>query len=123
MSKIYVCDDDPVILMMVKRILGRAHQVVTCQTVDGLMENIAAEEPNVILLDYLMPEGDGLYVIELLKEKGYIPGIPIAIVTGDRDINLETSCHSAGVDDFIQKPFVPDELISRVQQILDRNKH
>lgn len=120
MSKVYVCDDDPVILMMVNRILGRSHDVVTSQTREGLLEKIAEQKPDIILLDYLMPEGDGLELITLLRDKGYYPEIPVVIVTGDYDAELVLKCAEEGVEDFIQKPFVPEELISRVQQVIDR---
>lgn len=120
MSKVYVCDDDPVILMMVNRILGRSHDVVTSQTREGLLEKIAEQKPDIILLDYLMPEGDGLELITILRDKGYYPEIPVVIVTGDYDAELVLKCAEEGVEDFIQKPFVPEELISRVQQVIDR---
>lgn len=120
MSKVYVCDDDPVILMMVNRILGRSHDVVTSQTREGLLEKIAEQKPDIILLDYLMPEGDGLELITLLRDKGYYPEIPVVIVTGDYDAELVLKCAEEGVEDFIQKPFVPEELINRVQQVIDR---
>lgn len=120
MSKVYVCDDDPVILMMVNRILGRSHDVVTSQTREGLLEKIAEQKPDIILLDYLMPEGDGLELITILRDKGYYPEIPVVIVTGDYDAELVLKCAEEGVEDFIQKPFVPEELINRVQQVIDR---
>ncbi|MCQ2525829.1 MAG: response regulator [Lachnospiraceae bacterium] len=120
MSKIYVCDDDPVILMMVSRILGKTHEIMTSQTRDGLLELLAAGKPDIILLDFLMPEGDGLEFISILREKGYYPEIPVVIVTGDRDLSLEAKCMNEGVGDFIQKPFVPDVLMNRVQQVIDR---
>lgn len=120
MSKIYVCDDDPVILMMVSRILGKTHEIMTSQTRDGLLELLAAGKPDIILLDFLMPEGDGLEFISILREKGYYPEIPVVIVTGDRDLSLEVKCMNEGVEDFIQKPFVPDVLMNRVQQVIDR---
>jgi len=122
MSKVYVCDDDPVILMMVKRILGRTHQVEISSTVTDLLNKIEAEKPDLILLDYLMPEGDGLEAIGKLREKGYYPEIPVVIVTGDRDLALEQRCINEGVEDFIQKPFVPDVLMNRVQQVIDSRR-
>jgi len=122
MSKVYVCDDDPVILMMVKRILGRTHQVEISSTVTDLLKKIETEKPDLILLDYLMPEGDGLEAIGKLRENGYYPEIPVVIVTGDRDLALEQRCINEGVEDFIQKPFVPDVLMNRVQQVIDSRR-
>lgn len=120
MKKIYACDDDMVVLMMVKRILGSGYQVETSQSINGLLEKLDADRPDLILLDYLMPECDGLEAIAMLREKGYFPGIPIVVVTGDRDISLEVKCRDEGVEDFIQKPFVPDILLARVKQVLAR---
>jgi len=120
MSKIYVCDDDIVILMMVRKILGTQFQVEISQTIDGLIDKLEQDKPDLILLDFLMPECNGLEALAMLKEKGFYPEIPVVIVTGERDMALEVQCLNEGIEEFIQKPFVPDVLISKVKQVLAR---
>lgn len=119
MKKIYVCDDDPVILMMTKRVLGRNYQVIGCQTQAVLLEEIDNDKPDLILQDFLMPEGDGLQAITRLKEKGIFPLTPVVIVSGDLDPAVEEKCREEGIKEFIHKPFVPNILLASVVRILE----
>ncbi|MCR4618415.1 MAG: diguanylate cyclase [Lachnospiraceae bacterium] len=120
MSKIYICDDDKLVLMMVERILGSDHEVKKAMTIDELIGLVAQEKPDLILLDFQMPGSNGLDGIKRLKEGNYFTDIPVIMVTGERDSELEIKCLNEGVEDFVHKPFVPDVLMTRVQMVLDR---
>ncbi len=120
MSNVYICDDDKLVLMMVERILGREHNVKTSKSIDELIELVAQEKPDLILLDFQMPGTNGYEGIKVLKEKNYFADVPVIMVTGERDSELEIKCLNEGVEDFVHKPFVPDVLLTRVQMVLDR---
>ena len=76
------------------------------------------EEPDLILLDVMMPGSDGLTVCRQLKENPKTAHIPVMMLTarngkGDRDAGLQ-----AGADDYITKPFSPQRLVEKVQDLL-----
>lgn len=120
MSKVYVCDDDIVIHMMVKRILGKVHEVVTCSNIDALIVKLKESAADLILLDYQMPDCNGFDALIKLREGGFFPSIPVAIVTGEKDSELEEKFRAEGVAELIDKPFVPANLTERVSDILSR---
>ena len=120
MSRIYICDDDKMVLNMLSRVLGEQNSVETAQSVDELMALVDRESPDLLLLDYLMPGCNGLEGLELLKSKGYPDRFSVIMITGEQQPELEITSLNLGVEDFINKPFKPDVLTKRVQMILDR---
>ena len=120
MSRIYICDDDKMVLNMLSRVLGEQNSVETAQSVDELMALVDRESPDLLLLDYLMPGCNGLEGLELLKSKGYPERFSVIMITGEQQPELEITSLNLGVEDFINKPFKPDVLTKRVQMILDR---
>lgn len=120
MSRIYICDDDKMVLNMLSRVLGEQNSVETAQSVEELMNLVDRESPDLLLLDYLMPGCNGLQGLELLKSKGYPDRFSVIMITGEQQPELEITSLNLGVEDFINKPFKPDVLTKRVQMILDR---
>ena len=82
MSKVYICDDDKLVLMMVERILGREHSVKTSKSIEELIKLVAEEKPDLILLDFQMPGTNGFEGIKRLKEENYFSDVPVIMVTG-----------------------------------------
>lgn len=121
MQKVYACDDDSVILMMIRKILGKRYEVKTAQNIEGLTALLEEDKADLVLLDYQMPECDGLEALKILKDKGFFPAVPVVIITGEKDTALEIKCLNEGVEDFIQKPFVPDILLTRVAMAIDNS--
>jgi two-component system phosphate regulon response regulator PhoB len=90
---------------------------------DGLkaLAAIRAERPDLVVLDLMLPELDGLEVCKLMRRDPATAGIPVLMLTAkaaemDRVVGLEL-----GADDYVTKPFSPRELVLRVQAILRRN--
>ncbi|XZE19561.1 two-component system response regulator [Pirellulaceae bacterium SH449] len=81
--------------------------------VDGL--RMAADlVPTLILLDYFMPDCDGMEVLKQLQADRQLKHIPVIMITGDKDPSLIASAFSQGICDYISKPFLPIELRARV---------
>nr|MCR4947383.1 diguanylate cyclase [Lachnospiraceae bacterium] len=114
------CDDDKLVLMMVERILGKEHDVKTSKSIEELIKIVAEDKPDLILLDFQMPGTNGFEGIKRLKEENFFQDVPVIMVTGERDSELEINCLNEGVEDFVHKPFVPDVLLTRVQMVLER---
>jgi two-component system, sensor histidine kinase and response regulator len=108
-ARIFVIDDDDVMLLSCRRILERDGYAV--ETFDNGHEGLTRLEtvkPQLILVDLKMPELDGLQVIQRIR--GLDPDLVIAVITGYATIATAVDAMKAGAYDFLPKPFTPDEL-------------
>ncbi len=121
MPKILVVDDDPQILKMASLMLERdGYQVVTCVDTRQVIDLIEQHQPEVILTDILMPELDGIDIINSIREQK-LPLKIIAMSGGRRKITAEFNLKSAvmlGANAVLQKPFARDSLLKTVNQLL-----
>jgi two-component system OmpR family response regulator len=118
MARVLVVDDDSHIRQVVRYALERAGHVVR-EAADGAeaLRAVSAETPDLIVLDILMPEDDGLAVCKRVRASSQIPIIFLSSRDDelDRVIGLEL-----GADDYLTKPFSPRELVARVAAVLRR---
>ena len=128
--KILVVDDDPDILDAVALILeSQGYEVVTAR--DGIegLANLKAEQPDLMILDLMMPKMDGFAVCKELQDPRWskYKDIPILILTSVREeasrrrYELETGLE-LDVDDYVEKPMSPDVLLKRVSTLIKRKK-
>ena len=119
MSTVLVVDDEPLVLDVVARYLERdGHRVVTAADGDGALRMIEREEPNLVLLDVMLPgKTDGLDLCRWIRSSSELPVILLTARgdEADRIVGLEL-----GADDYVTKPFSPRELASRVKTVLRR---
>ncbi|MFC2017242.1 response regulator transcription factor [Chloroflexota bacterium] len=129
-GKILVVDDDPDILEALNMILeSQGYQVVTARDgVEGLA-NLKAENPDLMVLDLMMPKMDGWAVCKELQDPRWskYKDIPILILTSVREeasrrrYELETGLE-LDVDDYVEKPVSPDILLERVKRLVERRE-
>jgi len=115
MAKVLVIDDSRLIAHVAKTILAnRGHEVILAQ--DGLTGLGAArsEEPDMILLDLIMPVMDGYDVCQRLKERDSTKEIPIIMLTSKAEPSDKVKGLEMGASDYVTKPFDEGELIARV---------
>jgi DNA-binding response OmpR family regulator len=121
MPKILVVDDEPDALEVLEFNLKNAgYEVSTADDGEAALKKARQLLPDLILLDLMLPEVDGLEVCKLLRRDPATSGIPIIMVTAkaaeiDRVVGLEL-----GADDYVTKPFSPRELVLRVRNLLRR---
>lgn len=118
-KKIMVVDDEPEIARMLAAILsdeGFTH-VVTASTMTEGLRVAAAERPDLAILDVMLPDGDGF---ELLRQLRMLSDVPAVFLTARDDPSGRLSGLGLGADDYIAKPFLPQELLLRIYAILRR---
>ncbi len=117
---ILVVDDDTTNLKMASRALSAEKIRVSClKSGKDTLRFLAANRPDLILLDVRMPEMDGFDTIAAVKANPDTADIPVIFLTADDDSETETKGLAAGAMDFIRKPFVPEVLLLRVRHTLD----
>jgi DNA-binding response OmpR family regulator len=119
MSKVIVIDDEPFILMMIEDKLRRANiAVITLRESRNALEVIRREMPDLVILDWMMPELSGIELCRMLKKDPDMLDIPIFMLTAkgqDADEQLGLRC---GVTRYITKPFSPKALLEMVQEVI-----
>lgn len=129
-AKILIVDDDPDILDAMTMIIeSQGYQVVTAR--DGIegLANLKSENPDLLILDLLMPKMDGFAVCKELQDPRWskFKNVPILILTSVREeasrrrYELETGLE-LNVDDYVEKPVSPDVLIQRVTKLLRKRR-
>jgi two-component system phosphate regulon response regulator PhoB len=120
-AKILVVDDEPDLLELIDTNLTAAgFHVLMAASGKEALRMARAVQPQLILLDVMLPELDGLEVCKLLRQDPGTRSIPIVMLTAraaeiDRVLGLEL-----GADDYVTKPFSVRELVLRVKKLLDR---
>lgn len=120
-EKILVVDDEPNILELIKfNLENNGFKVITACNGERALEMIKAENPDLILLDVMLPGVDGFELCKIIRRKNETSDIPIILITAkseeiDKILGLEI-----GADDYITKPFSVRELIARVKAVLRR---
>jgi DNA-binding response OmpR family regulator len=122
-QKILIVDDEPDALELVRINLCNAGFIVaTAEDGDEAIKKARSLAPDLILLDVMLPQADGLEVCKILRRDDATRDIPIIMLTAraaeiDRVLGLEL-----GADDYVTKPFSPRELVLRVKALLRRGK-
>jgi DNA-binding response OmpR family regulator len=120
-AKRVVCiEDEPEMIDLVRLILGRKGFTVIGANggIEGL-ETVQRERPDLVLLDLMMPDMDGWEVYQQMKADDDLRNIPVVVVTAKaQSIDKVLGLHIAKVDDYITKPFGPQELLESVEKII-----
>ncbi|MDP1854183.1 MAG: response regulator [Candidatus Omnitrophota bacterium] len=123
-KKVLIIDDEVFFLQLVKPLLEKAgeYEVTTLISTKDLIKRINEFKPDIILLDIIMPDADGIEVCVSLKKEPFVRDIPVVMLSAmSRDIEKKKASE-AGADDFIAKPVKKDDLINKIEEVLRRKK-
>jgi CheY-like chemotaxis protein len=115
MPRIMLAEDDMTMVTLLKTLLGmEGYQVVALSIDDDVFEAVRNDRPDVLLLDVHLPHANGLDVLDQLREDDETRDLKVVMTSG---LNLDLECKHHGADDFLLKPYMPDDLL----KILERN--
>lgn len=121
MSFILVADDDPLLGDIVRfKLESAGHRVVVVENGQAALETVAAERPDILILDSMMPVMSGQHVLQKLKSDAATASIPVVILTARKGQEDVVAALQNGADDYMTKPFMPEELLLRVRTVLAR---
>ena len=118
MARLLIAEDEPKIAQLLADYLAQAgHATLTVGEGDRVLPAVAAERPDLLLLDIMLPGKDGLAILRELRRDSELPVIMLTarVEEIDRLLGLEL-----GADDYICKPFSPREVVARVRALLRR---
>ena len=117
-------EDEPEMIDLIRLILGRrGFKVSGAAGGKAGLQAVRDELPDLVLLDLMMPDMDGWEVYQQMKSDESTRHIPVIVVTARaQSIDKVLGLHIAKVDDYIAKPFSPQELLTSVEKVLSQKK-
>jgi len=115
---VLVVDDEPPIVRLVRAVLqADGYAVITASSGEDALTLLEAERPDLVILDLMMPGMNGFETLRRIRAGNTVPVIMLTARSGDSD---KVSGFSSGADDYVTKPFNPEELSARVAAVIRR---
>ena len=123
-KKVVCIEDEPEMIDLVKLILGRkGFDLIGAMGGREGLEAVRRVRPDLVLLDLMMPDMDGWEVYQQMKADEELSNIPVIVVTAKaQSIDKVLGLHIAKVDDYVTKPFGPQELLQSVERVLNKKE-
>jgi DNA-binding NtrC family response regulator len=117
-GRLLIVDDEPGVRLPLERFFtGRGLEVVTAPSIAEAIESFGSTTPDVVLLDYALPEGDGLDLLRKLKALD--PSVPMILLTAHASIDLAVQAVKDGAENFLTKPVELPALLVMVERLLE----
>ncbi|HEU5100293.1 MAG TPA: response regulator, partial [Roseiflexaceae bacterium] len=121
MTRILVVDDSPINLKLVSVALAPAgYEITTAQNGREALQRVEGLQPDLVILDVMMPELNGYEVCRRLRQRANLGQLPIMMLTANDTLEERINGLEAGADDYMSKPFEVPELQARVKALLRR---
>ncbi len=112
-QRVLIVDDEAQILRALRVILGDAgFEVVPAMTAKEALDAVSVRPPDAAIIDLVLPDGDGIDVCRSIREWSEMPVLVLSAVGEERE---KVRALEAGADDYVTKPFAPDELVARLR--------
>jgi len=122
MAKILVVDDEPIVHRLLQHHLERAgYQMVAATNGKEALQLAASESPQLIVMDVMMAEMDGLTALRSLKKGEETKGIPVIMITANSHYVTQQESEAAGASFFMTKPFSPGKLLNEIRRLVPEN--
>jgi two-component system phosphate regulon response regulator PhoB len=118
-KKILLAEDEKDVAMVTATpLIKMGYDVIIAANGEEALNRIRVSQPDLILLDYLMPRLDGREVCRRIKGDARLKNIPIIVLTASQTENLSQLLEEAQVDDYLVKPYQIEDLIKKIKRIL-----
>ena len=117
-KKVLIADDEPAVRKLVRRILDNDYDVIEVRNGTEAVNMACSQRPDVVLMDMMMPEADGLsacHVIKTNRTTGEIPVVMLTVI--DHELNKKFA-EEMGADGYMTKPFTRESLLEEVRRVL-----
>ena len=121
-SRILVIDDHPEIVRLIARLLAPHHDILTANNGEEGLQRVHDEHPDLVISDVMMPKMSGFQLVERLREDPETARLPVLLLTARADGHDRVRGLRRGASDYLIKPFLPEELKARVDNLL-RHQH
>ncbi len=122
-KSILIVDDESYIREFLAQILSEHFKVFFAKNSEEAISAVKTTLPDIILLDVLMPGLNGIETCKLIRKNSESKNIPVIMVTALEDIEQKIKAFQAGADDYLAKPFLPEELIARIVRKLESQSY
>lgn len=120
MTKVLVVEDDPKLSSVLARVLcEEGHEPVVVATMERAFAMVEERQPDLAVVDRMLPDGDGLDLCRRLRRAGV--AVPVLMLTALGELADRVAGLDAGADDYVVKPFELEELLARVRALLRRS--
>lgn len=123
MAKILLADDEPDVLKIVRfRLASKGHVVISAINGQEAWDLAQTQCPDLLILDYRMPKLDGLEVCRKVRACESLKGVPVLILSASLGGITASDLDVAGVTAWVVKPFDPDELLRKVEKLIEERR-
>jgi DNA-binding response OmpR family regulator len=116
--KILVIDDEKSIRILLENFLSKDYEVIAKSDGSEGLDWLEGHIPDLIICDIQMPNMDGYQFVERVRERGYTKHTPILMLSGAESSKERIKCYKLGAQDFLVKPFNPEELNELIKKNL-----
>jgi DNA-binding response OmpR family regulator len=116
MGKVLLVEDDPTMLALLNTLLEmEGHEVSKLESFDNIVADVLNIIPDLILMDVNLQDSDGLQLLEAIRKENKLKNVKVIMSSG---MDFHEESLSRGADGFLLKPYMPEELITRINQFL-----
>lgn len=119
--KVLIIDDNPDILDLLEVTLRDEFELIKASSGYEALEKLKANNPSLLVLDYILPDLKGPEICKIIRKDPLFLNIPILMLTGKGEVEDKVDGLEAGADDYMLKPFDPQELIARIRMLIRRS--
>ena len=122
-ARILVVDDDPGLLVLISKMLERVGpKPITSETGHGALAILEREPIDLLILDLMLPDLDGLAVLEHIRDDSRFDLMPILILSAKADSDTISQGFDLGADAYLTKPYLPNSLVNRVSMLMRQGR-
>ncbi|WP_242154675.1 response regulator transcription factor [Sphingomonas sp. BAUL-RG-20F-R05-02] len=123
MARIIIAEDDEIVGEVVRdALIADGHGVGLLTNGKDALNVVKKRMPDLVILDCNMPDLNGLLVLREMRNSPALCDIPVLMLTGRRGASDVDIAYYEGANDYMKKPFDPDELVFRVQELLEKHR-